>query len=369
MLEYFDAFAARYQPYKDGAWCYEDGCIYRGLLLLDEATGEARWRDHLLRLAGPQVAADGALSGYRIDEYNIDNILSGRVLFALDRWTKDPRWMRAATLLARQLATHPRTKSGNYWHKLRYPHQVWLDGLYMGLPFQIEYAQAAQAPELERDALAQLRSALDLTLRGDGLYAHGYDAARVQEWADAGSGQSASVWARALGWQAMALVDCAALVGPDAFDRAGLMAPTQALLSRLIGLQAADGGWLQVINMPDLPGNYTESSATAMFAYAFGAAQAQGMAVQGLGAARDRAMGFLRGHLWAAGDQVQLTGICHVAGLGGFSGTYRDGSPEYYLTEKLVSDDAKGTGPLMMAYAVALSGVAKAQADDRVAAG
>ncbi|MFN4153797.1 MAG: glycoside hydrolase family 105 protein [Paracoccaceae bacterium] len=354
MLDYFDAFASRYQPYKDGAWCYEDGCIYRGLLLLHEATGEARWREHLLRLAGPQVAADGTLAGYRIDEYNIDNILSGRVLFALDRWTGDPRWMRAAALLARQLATHPRTESGNYWHKLRYPHQVWLDGLYMGLPFQIEYGQATAAPDLVQDALAQLRTALELTLRSDGLYAHGHDAARVQEWADEGSGRSASVWARALGWQAMALVDCAALVGAEEFDRAGLMAPTQTLLARLIGLQAVDGGWLQVINMPDLPGNYTESSATAMFAYAFGAAHAQDMAVPDLATSRDRAMGFLHGHLQADGQQVQFTGICHVAGLGGFSGTYRDGSPEYYLTEKLVSDDAKGTGPLMMAYATAL---------------
>lgn len=355
MLDYFDAFAARYQPYKDGAWCYEDGCIYRGLLLLYEATGEGRWRDHMLRLAGAQVAADGTLAGYRIDEYNIDNVLSGRVLFALDRWTGDPRWMRAAALLARQLATHPRTDSGNYWHKLRYPHQVWLDGLYMALPFQIEYGQATGAPELTDDALAQLHSALRLLLRGDGLYAHGYDAARVQEWADAGSGRSASVWARALGWQAMALVDCAALVGLAAFDRAGLMAPTQALFAQLIALQDADGGWLQVINMPELPGNYTESSATAMLAYAFGAGNALGITVPQLLQARDRAMGFLQARLQVDAHRTELTGICHVAGLGGFSGIYRDGSPGYYLTEKRVNDDAKGTGPLMMAHAVQLA--------------
>ncbi len=360
MLEYFDAFAARYQPYKGGDWCYEDGCVYRGLVLLHEATNESRWRDHLLRLVGPQVAEDGRLRGYRIDEYNIDNVLSGRVLFALDRWTGDPRWMRAAALLSRQLATHPRTESGNYWHKLRYPHQVWLDGLYMGLPFQIEYGQAVGDGARVQDALAQMGRALDLTRRDDGLYAHGYDAARVQDWADAGSGQSASVWARALGWQAMALVDCAALVGLAAFDEAGLLAPTQALLARLIGLQGADGGWLQVINLPDLPGNYSESSATAMFAYAFGAAEALGLAVPGLLAARDRAMGFAQRQL--QGDEVQFTGICHVAGLGGFSGRYRDGSPGYYLTERIVADDAKGTGPLMMALAVEVREAARAVA-------
>lgn len=360
MLEYFDAFAARYQPYKGGDWCYEDGCIYRGLLLLHEATGEPRWRDHLLRLATPQVAEDGTLRGYRIDDYNIDNILSGRVLFALDSWTGDPRWMKGAARLARQLATHPRTESGNYWHKLRYPHQVWLDGLYMGLPFQIEYGQAVGDAARVSDALAQMGRALDLTRREDGWYAHGYDAARVQDWADAGSGQSASVWARALGWQAMALVDAAALVGVPAFEAAGLLAPTQALLARLIAVQGAEGGWLQVINMPDLPGNYAESSATAMFAYAFGVAEGLGLAVPGLAGAQARALGFAEGRL--QGEAVQFTGICHVAGLGGFSGRYRDGSPGYYLTERIVADDAKGTGPLMMAQAVALRHDARAVA-------
>ena len=349
MLTYFDDFATRYQPYKGGAWCYEDGCVYRGLLLLFEATGEARWRDHLLRLATAQVAPDGTLAGYDAQDFNIDNILSGRVLFALDRWTGDPRWLAAARHLAAQLGQHPRTAGGSYWHKKIYPHQVWLDGLYMGLPFQIELAQAAGDQRLIQDALAQLREAFVLTDRGDGLYAHGYDAARAQKWADPETGRSASAWARALGWQAMALVDCAALVGAGEFARAGLAQPTRALLGRIAGLQREDGGWLQVIDMPDLPGNYTETSASAMFAYALLAADPT-IAPAGAPAAASGALAFLDRKL--VGNR--LTGIVHVAGLGGFSGVYRDGTPEYYLTEAVVEDDAKGVGPLMMAEATRL---------------
>ncbi|WFE76824.1 glycoside hydrolase family 105 protein [Roseinatronobacter sp. S2] len=355
MLEYFDAYAARYQPYKGGDWCYEDGCIYRGLLMLHQATGQARWRDHLLRLVLPQVAPDGRLRGYRIDEYNIDNILSGRILFALDRWTDDPRWMAAAGVLARQLDTHPRTESGNYWHKLRYPHQVWLDGLYMALPFQIEYAQTTGDDARRRDALAQMASALAVTLRDDGLYAHGYDAARVQEWADPRTGQSPSIWARALGWQAMALVDCAELVGLAEFENAGLLAPLRGLLGQVIGWQQSDGGWLQLMTMPELAENYTESSASAMFAYAMASAATLGVDVPGQDDAIARVTAFTRARLVRDDSgAVQFGGICHVAGLGGFSGVYRDGSPEYYLSEEQVSDDAKGTGPLMMAHARAL---------------
>lgn len=351
MLDYFDAFAARYQPYKGGAWCYEDGCIYRGLALLHAATGEDRWRAHLERMARAQVSPDGALQGYRIDEYNIDNILSGRVLFALDRWTGDPRWMAAAALLARQLATHPRTRTGNYWHKLRYPHQVWLDGLYMALPFQIEYAQRTNDASGVQDALAQLRGALDLTIREDGLYAHGADAECVQEWADPTTGRSPSVWARALGWQAMALVDCAELVGMAAFAQADLLQPTQALLAQLCRLQAGDGGWWQVIDMPGLPGNYTETSATAMFAYTMASARGLALGTDQMLQAEKRAFVFLQSRLKTDKGQVRLTDICHVAGLGGFEGVYRDGTPAYYLSEARVSDDAKGTGPLMMAHA------------------
>lgn len=353
MLDYFDGFAARYQPYKDGAWCYEDGCIYRGLELLHQATGEARWRDHLIRLASAQVASDGTLSGYDPEDYNIDNILSGRVLFALDRWTGDPRWIAAAERLGAQLARHPRTAGGSYWHKKIYPQQVWLDGLYMGLPFQVQLAQHRGDQRAVQDALAQLAEAFRLTLRPDGLCAHGYDAVRGQDWADPETGQSASAWARALGWQAMALADCAELVGPAEFSAAGLAVPTTALLAGLVALQAQDGGWFQVIDMPDLPGNYMESSATAMLAYALMSAAPLGLAPAGADPAATRALTFLRGRLKgrAPGDPVQLTGICHVAGLGGFSGRYRDGSPGYYLTEQIVSDDAKGTGPLMMAAA------------------
>ena len=234
LTEYLDAYAAGYKPYKGGAFCYEDGCLYRGLIVLAEATGDPRWRAHLERLVGAQVAADGTLAGYELDEFNIDNLLSGRALTWLARETGDPRWRLGADRLAEQLARHPRTRSGVYWHKQRYPWQVWLDGLYMGLPFQIEYAQLADRPDLTADALEQLRTALALTWQpATGLYVHGYDESRAQAWADPVTGQSPAHWARALGWLAMTLADVADLIGPDAFATAGLAEPTKALAERL----------------------------------------------------------------------------------------------------------------------------------------
>lgn len=350
---YFDRFCASYSPYKGGAWCYEDGCIYRGLDLLTAATGAPHWRAHLHRMADAQIAPDGTLAGYEPDEFNIDNVLAGRILLPLARETGDPRYMAAARRLAGQLDRHPRITAGNYWHKNRYPHQVWLDGLYMALPFQIEYALATGEDDRISDALSQFATALALTTAPGGLHVHGYDDSRAQRWSDPVTGKSPAVWARAMGWLVMALVDALVLLPEDAATRP-LRARTRAILLGLADRQAASGLWPQVLDAPDLAGNYQESSASAMFGYAFLCATRQGL-VSGEQATRlrisgQRTLAALEGRITATGFE----GICLVAGLGAFSGPYRDGSPTYYLTEPVVADDAKGVGPLMMAAAEAM---------------
>lgn len=362
---YFDRFATAYQPYKGGPWCYEDGCIYRGLQLLAEATGEERWTAHLHRLIDAQIAPDGALQGFAAEDFNIDNILAGRVLFPLARQTGDARYMAAARHLIGQLDRQPRIPAGNYWHKQRYPHQLWLDGLYMGLPFQIEYAQATGESPRITDALLQFATALVLTAVPGGLYAHGYDDSRTQAWADPVTGRSSAVWARAMGWLAMALVDVLAILPHDAAT-ASLHGRCVAMLRALANRQAGSGLWPQVLDQPELGGNYEESSASAMFAYAFLRAARLGLVAgaesEHLRQAGLRALAALELRVAPVDGRPQLTGICHVAGLGGFSGRYRDGSPGYYLTEAVVADDAKGVGPLMMAAAEAARLTHKGQA-------
>jgi unsaturated rhamnogalacturonyl hydrolase len=347
LTDYLDAYAAAYQPYKDGAFCYEDGCLYRGLIVLSEATDDPRWERHLQRLLGAQVAEDGTLAGYDPAEFNIDNILSGRALLHLHRRTGEARWLRGAERLAAQLDRHPRTRSGVYWHKQIYPWQVWLDGLYMGLPFQIAFGQAADRPDLIADALEQLRAALALTWNpATRLHAHGYDEARAQPWADAQSGRSSAHWARAMGWLAMCLADTAELVGPRAFEAEGLGGTTRPLAARLAELATPGGLWLQVIDAPGLPGNYEESSASAMFAYALMRLDRLGI-VPGASGVGLRAFEALAEQVGANGGV--LPAVCHVAGLGGFNGRYRDGTQDYYVAEAIRPDDVKGVGPLMMA--------------------
>lgn len=348
LTDFFDDYASLHQPYKGGAWCYEDGCIYRGLELLHTETGDDRWLAHLTRLIDAQVAEDGGLRGYKLSDYNIDNVLPGRALLYLHGLTGEARYRTAADLLARQLATHPRTRSGVFWHKLRYPWQIWLDGLYMGQPFLIAHAQATGQPAAVADSLAQIGTALDALIDPEaGLYRHAYDEAREQPWADPETGLSPAFWARAIGWLAMALVDVADLTGDDF---APLRRRTVELLTRIRALREPGGLWLQVIDRPDLAGNYQETSASAMFAYALLRAGRLGL-IEPL---RDEAAAlFAQAVRPKAGGGWEMPEICEVAGLGMFENRFRDGSAEYYLTERRVADDAKGVGPLMMAAALA----------------
>jgi unsaturated rhamnogalacturonyl hydrolase len=347
LADYFDDYATRYQPYKGGRWCYEDGLIYRGLELLHVETGDIRWLDHLQRLADGQIGCDGSLKGYERTEYNIDNILSGLSLLYLHAQTGDAKYATAADLQARQLATHPRTKSEVYWHKLRYPWQIWLDGLYMGHPFRIAHAQARGDRAAVQDSIRQIDVALDVLFDpSSGLYRHAYDEAREQPWADPQTGQSPALWARAIGWLAMALVDVADLVGEDF---APLWDRTIALLNAVEGLRVKDGLWLQVIDQPGLAGNYQETSASAMFAYAFARGARLGLVTQPEGLA-DRIVS--QSVKPKAGGGHEMVQMCEVAGLGWYEGRYRDGSATYYVSEGLAVDDPKGVGPLMMTAAL-----------------
>lgn len=355
LTAYFEDYLDRYRPYKGGAWCYEDGCIYRGLELLHRHTGEDRWLNRLKAMVDAQIEPGPTLSGYAPGEFNIDNILPGRALLYLHQVTQQQTYLDAASLLMAQLQQHPRTKTGVYWHKLRYPWQVWLDGLYMGLPFQIGYGQQTGQADLIHDALHQLDTALALTFVPEtGLYAHAYDEAKEQAWAHPDTGRSAAHWARALGWLSMALVDVADLVTASAFMPA--KARTERLLADIQRLQQPSGQWLQVIDHPDLPGNYLESSASAMFVYALVKGAELGLCPA---PEHDLFARLTSSALRTTADgRTEMVDMCEVAGLGTYQNRYRNGTAEYYVSEARVADDAKGVGPLMMGHAITGGAVA-----------
>lgn len=348
-------YAETYRSYKSGRWCYEDGCFYKGLADL-HAAGDGDWAlEKLIEQVNLRVHPDGAIEGFKPEEYSLDNINAGKVLFLLAERTGDARYVRALRGLRGQLHDHPRTRGHNFWHKKAYPWQVWLDGLYMALPLLAQYS-------LEHETgvgLADVRRQVETVRRlmrdpQTGLYYHGYDESRAAPWADPETGLSACFWSRAIGWYVMALVDLVDIVPAGHPDREFYGSLLSEVAAALLAWQGDDGLWMQVMDQPGRAGNYPESSASAMLSYAFLKGHRLDVLDARFAAAANRAFdGILKRYLRVSVKGAALGGICLMAGLGDINGEfgYRDGTFAYYVGEPVVENDPKGVGPLMMAQA------------------
>jgi rhamnogalacturonyl hydrolase YesR len=330
-------------------WRYTTALLCRAFEQLGEATGKRRYHDFNERVIGSFTRADGAVETYRVDEYNIDHLAGGRQLLGLYRRTGDERYRKAADLLWSQLATHPRTAEGGFWHKQVYPWQMWLDGLYMGAPFYAEYARTFNHPEAFADIARQFVLINRLARHPQtGWLHHAYDEKRAQPWADPETGLSSEVWGRAVGWFAMALVDVLELLPAGSPEAGALLEILGQVADQVTALQDPGSGlWYQVMDKGGRTGNYLESSASSMFVYALAKAVNRGWLPGEFAAPARRGFeGLLRHavHLDADG-RASLGYICEVAGLS----DGRDGSYRYYMSEPIVSHDAKGTGPFLLA--------------------
>jgi unsaturated rhamnogalacturonyl hydrolase len=345
-LAFIDHYLAHWKPYRP-FWNYEDGCIYKGLLDLAEVTRNDWYFDYAYRAVGARTAQNGALTGFDPNEFNIDNVSAGKALFRLLEGTQEERFRLAIEAQHSQLERHPRTVSGNYWHKKIYPHQVWLDGLYMAQPFRCAYARLTGRDEISDDVLAQFAH-VRATMRDEatGLYYHGWDESRAERWSNPTTGCSPCFWGRAMGWYAMALADCLELLEHTQLAHTPLASELAAVSTALMRVRSPNGLWYQVLDQGTRAGNYEEASATLMISYALMKGARLGALGDALGTAGQES---LDACIERFVSETQLSGICSVAGLGNVP--YRDGSYDYYLSEPIVANDPKGVGALMMVLA------------------
>lgn len=344
------------RPLVRERWDYETGTVLRGIEELWRDTGETRYLDYIRANVDAYVQPDGSIRTFKMADYNLDNINTGKLLFLLDAETDDSRYRAAAELLHQQLRDQPTTSEGGYWHKQRYPYQMWLDGLYMAQPFALRYAlewgdSAMRDEALGRVAFQFLLSSRALRDPATGLYYHGWDETRSMLWADSLTGRSANFWGRAMGWYAMALVDVLDDFPASHPDHGALVRLFQDYAAAVVNVQdPVSGAWYQILDQPVREGNYLESSATAMFVYALLKGVRKGWldADRYLGPAQRGYRGLIDEFVREGEDgHISLTRVVSVGGLGGDGD--RDGSFAYYLSEPIVSDDPKGTGPFILA--------------------
>ena len=341
------------RPLLARRWHYEPGVALLGVHQVWRQTGEQEYYDYIKRNIDEFVGPGGEIRTYRLEDYNLDQINEGKLLFPLYETTGDERYRKAAYLLRQQLETHPRTSEGGFWHKQIYPHQMWLDGTYMALPFYAEFARRFDEPNGFDDVAHQI------ALIGEhardprtGLCYHGWDESRSQRWADPETGCSPHFWGRAMGWYAMTIPDVLDHLPGDHPQRGNLLAIFRDLAAAIISVQdEASGVWFQILDQNGRDGNYLEASASCMFVYALAKGVRKGyLDPIALEAARRGYDGILaRFVTLEESGLVNLHGICSVGGLGGKP--YRDGSFEYYVSEKVIANDYKGIGAFLLASA------------------
>jgi unsaturated rhamnogalacturonyl hydrolase len=330
-------------------WNYSAGLELYSFLQVAQRYNDKALFAYVYSYVDTMIHNDGTIYKYDPQEYNIDHVNAGKLLFGMYDITHEQRFKKASELLRSQMLTHPRTTEGGWWHKNVYAHQMWLDGLYMGAPFIAEYGKRNDedvAEDVVKQFLIVGKHTYDASTR---LYRHAWDESLKQFWADPVTGCSRHAWGRANGWFMMAMVDVLALVPEQTAGRDSLLSMFRTLSETLLEYRDdASGMWYQVLDSPKREGNYVESSCSAMFTYAFLKGSRLGLLDEKFKSiGRECFNKFVTRFVKENEDgTISVTDCCAVAGLGGKN--MRDGSFDYYINEPIRDNDPKTIGPFVL---------------------
>lgn len=366
--QYLDFTDIKKRP--NGKWSYVMGIEMEGMLDTFIRCKDARILEYLKEYPRTMIAADGSITGYKLADYNLDNVRTGK--FILRMMKECPELVNdgtqtAVNTLFSQLQNQPRTKEGVWWHKEIYHDQVWLDGIFMGLPF---YTLAVTEPQLcglaseshEKvdsirnhcfdDAIEQITKTFNRTYDPEsGLWRHAWDETHTMFWADSATGLSKHCWARALGWFVMAMTEILDVLPEDHPRRNELVSMLQKAMNAVTRYQDKHTGvWYDVLDVKH-PDNYLESTASCMFTYCLLKGSRLGYLSRKMQKVGRKAYeGILKQFVRVNHDNtISLTRCCSVSGLGPESNPRRDGSFSYYMSEPIRDNDAKGIGPFIWA--------------------
>ncbi|TXK49134.1 glycoside hydrolase family 88 protein [Pontibacter qinzhouensis] len=332
-------------------WDYTQGLFASSIDRVYKRTGDEKYLNYIKAFADTMISESGTIMTYKKTDYNIDRVNPGKFLIELHKETGIEKYKLAVEELRDQMRTHPRTAEGGFWHKKIYPHQMWLDGLYMGSPFLAQYAKEFNEPALFDDVANQIYLVDKYTWNEEKrLFHHAWDEKKEQKWADPVTGRAPEVWGRAMGWFAMSLVDVLDFMPKDHPKRADIIRVTKKMAGAIKQYQdPATGLWWQVVDQGGREGNYLEGSASTMFTYFLVKAVKNNYIEQEyLQTAQKGFDGITRDLIRKEADgTISLIDICAVAGLGGTP--YRDGTYEYYISEPRRANDPKGVAPFIMA--------------------
>lgn len=336
-------------------WSYTPGLELRAFLDVYEMYGGKDIYDYVHKWYDEAVNEDGTIKTYKVEKYNVDLICPGMSLYYFYDKTGEEKYLKAIELLKSQIDSHPRTSEGALWHKLIYPHQLWLDGLYMALPFYAEYAKRFLEGEQQSDAYKEIVNEFLVAAShcydpATGLYRHAWDESGSMFWCNPVTGQSEHCWGRALGWMCMAMEEVLDRIPEDLPEHGmlvDLLRSTCEVLPRWADPES--GMWYQVMDCPAREGNYLEATCSAMFTYTFLKGVRKGWLDADLEEYAEKLYDKLVKTFITTDENglISLEKCCSVGGLGGSNN--RKGDYAYYLSEPVRPNDSKGVGPFIWA--------------------
>ncbi len=256
--------SAEQYPYK--SWSYPQGYLLMGMSHVYEKTGEKKYFDYIYEYGDRHVTKEGRVEGFT--GCSMDDMMAGAVLVWLYEQTKEERFARGCHRIYASFADYPRTREGGFLHdRFRYPGEMWVDGVFMGQMFYCRYGRAFDRPECFDEAVRQLELIYGYCHAHDGLLLHGYSQDNLASWAGE-KGRSGSIWSEGLGWYALILTEILKLL-PGDFP--GREIPARYLRELMGGLKKYQdektGLWFQVVDKPEDPRNWCDTSGSGMFLY------------------------------------------------------------------------------------------------------
>lgn len=321
-------------------WHYHQGIFLQGMLEVWRLTGDDQYLQYPKSYVDQLVDEHGS---FRFARDELDSIMPGLLLITLDKQFGEQRYRVAADKLRGLFKTLNKTSEGAFWHKDNYPYQMWLDGLYMGGVFAVQYAENYGDEELIPMVIKwEKLMSKHMSDEATGLLYHAWDESRKFPWSNPDTGNSPELWGRSLGWYGLALTEFLEVLPEDHPSRSELKTALGRFVDGLISFQDAKSGlWYQVVDKGHLSDNWLETSCTSLFIYAIVGAVKHGcVGGDRLEAAQRGYQGLIdRLHTDVEGRLV-VPDIC----IGTSAGDY-----QHYVARPVSDNDLHGVGAFILA--------------------
>lgn len=330
-------FKAEDLPPK-GRFHYHQGVFLSGMYKTYELCKDEKYYQYVKDWVDSIIDEEGTVTNF--DSTQLDDIQPGILLYPLLDRTGDERYQKALDTLLPIILNFPRNEVGGLWHKGHYPHQMWLDGLYMAGPISAEYAKRYDKPEYMQMVVEQALLMEEKTLdKKTGLLYHAWDCSKQTEWSDPKTGLSPEFWGRSIGWVPVAVLDDMDFMEKDQEGYAKLCDLVRNLMTAVCKYQSEDGRWYQVVDKGAKEGNWLENSCSCLYVAALCKAVRKGiMDAKYLEIAKKGYEGVINSLTWE-GEDLMVGNVCIGTGVGDY---------QHYIERPTSVNDLHGVGAFLI---------------------